>query len=417
LVSLLPEVAEFIRQIHGKRPHSKSPRPDGVWWSRRDEGFLVFDADQTRAYRSVVQRLLKRHVPNDDLSVKSVESFLQDAVFSALDLPKRSTDTFEDRLKQALERLLSLLKAPSQRFTCWISIDGLAVGKRSAQFAGIRFVKFGRQQLRVMARRTSRIARQHPAWKVSVGGMKREPTWNRPCAVVSVDARDFASAEALARRRTRQILDVLNLFTDLVPYNNGWLYLHGETTQARQIVPTQRSDGVFTANHTRLAPYHDVSWKSFRSAKHLASPLRTLDQLASKSDYGAELLFSSAQWIGRATIERRREESFLLFAIALETMMSPTTEGQSVGQRLRLRVAHVLGRTLAARERIAKDVNRLYGVRSKIVHHGSYEVSDADLALLNAIVKSTLFKLLRNRRLHSMSREQIAEWFDRKLLR
>ena len=42
--------------------------------------------------------------------------------------------------------------------------------------------------------------------------------------------------------------------------------------------------------------------------------------------------------------ERRREASFLLYAIALETMMSPTTEGQSVGQRLRLRVAHAARR-------------------------------------------------------------------------
>jgi len=138
-----------------------------------------------------------------------------------------------------------------------------------------------------------------------MASLREEGACRRPCAVLEIEARDFASAEALARRRTRQIIDILNLFTDLVPYTNGWFYLRGETTRARQVVPTQRHDGTLSANHTTLPPYADVSWKTFRSAKHLSQPFRTLERLAIRREYGAELLFSAAQWAGRATVEPR----------------------------------------------------------------------------------------------------------------
>jgi hypothetical protein len=377
---------------------------------------LALDVEQARAYSALVDHLMTSHVRNEDLSQRSVESFLQDAIFAALDLPSRSRKKFETRLTAALQVLLNRLKAPSHRFECWVPIDGVTIDTRSAQFAGIRFVTFGKSQLRQIASRASAAARRQAAWKFITAKLQ-EHIRLKPCAVVEIDAKDSEAAQALAVRRSRQILDILNVFVDLVPYNDGWFYLPGETTRTKQIVPTQRQDGTLTANATTPPPRADVSWKSLWSVKRLVSPLRTLSNLATKKAYGAQLLFSGAQWVGRATVDRRREQSFLLYGIALETMVLPTTEGQSVAQKLRLRVAHVLGRTVDARKQIAKEVSRLYGIRSKVVHSGSYEVNDIDLARLRFIVKGVLFALLRNRKLHSMSREQIAEWFDRKLLR
>jgi hypothetical protein len=357
------------------------------------------------------------HVPREDLSRWSVEAFLQDALFAALAMPSPSAEGFEDRLRTALDGLLRLLGAPSQKFTCWIPVGGLALDVPSARFGDVRFATFSQRQLRSMARRAPPSTQRHTAWKFSMTSLRKHGAWKRPCAVVEIEARDFSSAEALARRRTRQILDVLNLFTNVVPYTNGWFYLRGETTRAQEVVPTQRHDGTLMANHVTLPPLADVSWKGIRGARHVAGPLRALSQLATKRKYGAELWFSSAQWVGRAAVDRRREQSFLLYAIALETMVSPTKEGQGVGQRIRLRVAHILGKTVNARERIAKEVNKLYGTRSKIVHHGSYEVTDDELGRMRVIVTSTLFRLLRNRRLHAMTRDELADWFDRKLLR
>ncbi len=240
------------------------------------------------------------------------------------------------------------------------------------------------------------------------------------CASVEVEARDSHSAEVLAVRRARQTIAVVNLFTDLVPYNYGWVYLRGEATRSQQIVPIQNAKGDFTASHTTLEPFADMSWKALSKAKNIAGPFRTLNRLAesaNKSDNGASVLLSAAKWIGEATVERRREQSFLLYAIALETMVLPTHEAGELGYRLRVRTAHVLGKTVQARERIAIEVGRLYGIRSRIVHAGSYEVTDSDLGSLRAIVKGALFRLLHFRELQSLGRQELATWLDRKILR
>lgn len=238
--------------------------------------------------------------------------------------------------------------------------------------------------------------------------------------MVDVLARDSASAETLAIARTRNILDALNLFTDLVPYNHGWLYLRGDSGRGHQVVPIQKGNGDFGASFTALDPMGSLSWKSLRTTKRIGRPLRNLEKLArfpAPSDTCGALLLTASQWAGRATVDRRREQSFLLYAIALETMMLPTQESQGLGHRLRLRVAHLLGRNEAARKRIAAEMGRLYGVRSKVVHAGSYQVTDEDLGRLRSFVKGTLFRLLATPTTHFMKRQELSEWLDRKLLR
>jgi hypothetical protein len=138
--------------------------------------------------------------------------------------------------------------------------------------------------------------------------------------------------------------------------------------------------GAFSVQHTTIELRGSVSWRAVREAKHIAKPFRGFDRLARSPEDGDTcdaLLLTAAQWIGRATVERRREEAFLLYAIALETMLLPT-QAQELGYRLRLRAAHVLGKTVAARKRIAADLAALYTVRSKIVHAGWYQVTDED---------------------------------------
>ena len=392
-----------------------------MWFSRRDEGSLFLDAEETSAYSRVVNELLKQHVPREDLSRRSVEAFLQEALFGSLDLQSRSSSSFEERLRAALDRLLALLKAPSEVFRCWVPVEGLDLDKFAPRFGGIRFVKFGRHQVRQP--KLGRLKQQNrtDAWRWSRKRIRESNTWGSVCAAVDVSARDAPSAETIALRRTRQILDVLNLFTDLVPYNFGWLYLRGETAPALQVVPIQRRGGDFvSASFTRLEPLATMSWKSLWAAKHIARPLRNLDKIAKADNVPgscAALLLSAAQWAGRATIDRRREQSFLLYAIALETMMLPTKETQGLGHRLRLRVAHLLGKNVAARERIAKEVGDLYEIRSKIVHAGSYEVTDLNLGSLRSLVKTVLFRLVLTAKIHSMSRQELSGWLDRKLLR
>jgi hypothetical protein len=98
-------------------------------------------------------------------------------------------------------------------------------------------------------------------------------------------------------------------------------------------------------------------------------------------------LLSSVQWSGRATIDVRKEEAFLLYAIALESIVLAEVDKDELIYRLRTRIAHLLGSTLKERLNISKEVGRLYGIRSSIVPNGTYEVLDQDVSLMRNIAK------------------------------
>ena len=418
----LANVERFIRQLQANLAPHTSGNLRGIWFSRRDDGSLFLDEEETATYTGIVDELMKEFVPREDLTRRSVESFLQDALFSSLDIrKKRTAQTFDERLTETVKKLGAVLSAPSELFRCWLPVNGLSIGRAHASFGGVGFVRFGETQLRQITRRRS-IRTPYgrgESWRRNLDLLRKSEVWGAVCAVIEVKARDSSSARGLAVRRARQVIDVLNVFTDLVPFNHGWLYMPGDAAKVLVVVPTQKHNGDFSADFRRLKPFEDVSWKGVKDAKSISTALTRLGGFL-RSDHAstscAALLLAAAQWTGRATVDRRREQSFLLYAIALETMILPTMEGE-LSYRLRLRVAHLLGRTPESRERIAADVSHLYGVRSRIVHSGSYEVTDEDLGRLRSIVKGCLLRLLSQRAIHSLSAKEFSGWYDRKLWR
>ena len=124
-----------------------------------------------------------------------------------------------------------------------------------------------------------------------------------------------------------------------------------------------------------------------------------------------QMLHASIMWAGRASVEPTREQSFLLFAIALEAIVLPK-QGQELSYRLALRVARLLGRSSKSRHEILETTKKLYDVRSKIVHSGSYEVTDENLARLRSVVLTVLIRLLRRRKLWRMSPDQLHDWWE-----
>ena len=123
-------------------------------------------------------------------------------------------------------------------------------------------------------------------------------------------------------------------------------------------------------------------------------------------------MLASFRWAGRATVELRREQSFLLFAIALESAVLPLKTNQELSFRLAVRTARLLGKTAAEREEMQKAVRDLYGLRSKIVHSGSYEVTDEDLGQLRTLTKRALIRLLQRKSAWQEKPKTLDDWFD-----
>ncbi len=110
-------------------------------------------------------------------------------------------------------------------------------------------------------------------------------------------------------------------------------------------------------------------------------------------------------------VERKRELAFLLFAIALETSVLPR-QGQRLSYRLRRRVARLLDKRAGRRKEIEDMAKTLYNVRSKIVHSGSYEVTDNDLGTLRSLTTAVLVRLLRQRRLLKAEARGFEDWWE-----
>ena len=103
----------------------------------------------------------------------------------------------------------------------------------------------------------------------------------------------------------------------------------------------------------------------------------------------------------------------MLYAIALESLLLGSRSEAEIGYRLRLRCAHLLGLSADGKKRIMKQVSDLYGIRSKIVHSGSFEVTDGDLSLMRFVSKNALIAVLTEEHFLSMQNErEFEQWFE-----
>ena len=130
-----------------------------------------------------------------------------------------------------------------------------------------------------------------------------------------------------------------------------------------------------------------------------------------------ERLLSGLQWAGRASVEERREEAFLLFVVSLESLLLNNKENEQITQRFALRGAHLLGKDFFAKKQIRTELKKLYGLRSAIVHSGSTEVTDANRDLIRHFARAAIYTILMTQPFSGMSKEEELEsWFEDQVL-
>jgi hypothetical protein len=235
-----------------------------------------------------------------------------------------------------------------------------------------------------------------------------------------VKARDFESARLRARERMGSALDCLNFIGGLVPYNFGWLRHPGAAFRANEVASAVSADGQSHVMLSVAGPIAPFSVENLRKNRRASAMMRSLSSLfqacgPERKSVGGVLL-ASVRWAGRALVELNREQAFLLFAIALESSVLPAQHPEQT-YRLSLRLARLLSRGPERRKEVKTMVTRLYGVRSAVVHSGSYQVTDEDLWRLRSLATEVLSRLLRQRKLLNATAETLEEWWERLSLR
>ena len=242
----LPEVEAFIRLIDSNLSTLQGSPQGGLWFSRAGEGSLFLDPEETRSYRALVALLIEKFVKGEDLSQRSVESYLQEALFSS--------STSEARLRSRSTTASSQPEPDSSSFSEHPRKNG-GVGSRSKDLDSTRRGpnspasglsgsvphSFSRSPCGVRERRRPVGSRGGKYLRSSV-----EYLWNGVCAVVVGEARDCCRRRRAGPPKSPPHHRRGNLFTDLVPYNHGWVYFPGDTAKSRMVVAIQNENGDFS---------------------------------------------------------------------------------------------------------------------------------------------------------------------------
>jgi hypothetical protein len=287
-----------------------------------------------------------------------------------------------------------------------VEVCGVAAKDLPFALGPTRFVKFD------SGHRSQLLRGQSQAYRRSLV-QTAERLDGKVCAQVLVAARDFDAARSLARREARTAIDCINFFADLVPYNHGWLYFPSEGAPTRETTPARDASGQAHVGLDIRGPALPFSVEHLRESRALFADFCRLGRLsvAARAKTAAECLRTAFQWAGRATVEPKREESYLLFAIALETAVLPT-EDTELTYRLGRRVAALLTGSRQQRSELRTKISHLYEIRSRVAHSGFSEVTEQDLGALRLLAKRSLLRLLRRPAVWTMELADYNSWLE-----
>lgn len=422
LNAALKVVSAFIESLMSSEMLSSEDRRSDLFFSHADEGTLSLSGEEARQYRDCLRALLQAVSSSEQISPRAVEGVFQNAIFETLDIRKRRTPEFKARLNQALQELRQRLTAPAQTFLVYHRVNGLAPEGLPSKVGKVEFAVFGDQQLDMFRDAVAKHAvdeEQRELRRQLLEELSQEKDLvGHVVGAVEVAAVEGRAAESLATRELRLTIDVVNFYSGY-----AHLSLPGDADAAQVVIPklvvegSQRSS--ISVNHTRRGRLGELSlpklWE-LDSQRNLGFS-RVANLLGGQRNDLEEKIIASIQWAGRATAEIRKEESFLLYAIALESIVLSDNAPIELTYRLRVRVAHLLGDDVESRRDLFTKLGDLYKIRSMIVHSGRYQVTDADLSLLRGITKAALIRICTGSEFLSMSSpKELAEWFQDRIL-
>ena len=325
------------------------------------------------------------------------------------------------RVDKALERLWRFLSFPPEEYECYIEVAGLDVNFLPANFGHVRFVIFNMYQLRKLKRIIRINHTEDILNKLEAINTVLRPLLNHPVAIVKVKAKDNQAAKVLAERKVRTTIECLNFFLSLIPGNNREIFLPTErrSNSIGGFSVATGSGDVSTFNVFIDTSYEHGKGVSISAIYQSENPVvcqavkRVKLLLKESKNEVEELTLRAVYWAGRATVEQIREESFLLFTVALECLILPGSETDELRYRLSLRVARLLGNDARERKKIMKKTKKLYDIRSKIVHSGYYAVAEEEYAEIYDITRRIILDLLINRYIRRFDKlEKFEQWFN-----
>lgn len=404
--------------------------PDAMFHDAELGGLLLW-GEEARDYRDCVRAVYGLVRRPEEQSLRNVQARVQKAILMALDIKKQSPLDYAARKAEAIESVRALV---SEKPTEWEFFHGGVGGVKASglpcTFGRFEFLLANEAVVAGWMATIGPVCESAPAPAEDNQRMRQhmESEISRTfagqvVARVKVKAVDRAAAEELADRELRLTLDAINFYADVLHARGLGVraYATGEAARATYATLSFDRGGPkgFSVNYESAGPLEAFDLSRLKAAGVDLGVPRIAAILA--ADHPTEIeerILSAFQWAGRATTERRPEQAFLLYMVALETLLGGGKGETGAGTyRLRLRCAHALGRSVAQRRNVIKDVKELYDCRSRIVHAGKATVTPADLGRARTYAKEAIVTFMTREPFAAMQQmEELDQWFEERLL-
>lgn len=408
-----------------------------------DLGGMSLNADEARQFSDCVEQLHSAFRGDGLLDKRSVESWFQEAILTAVNLQKESAGPIERRVGQVLRELERKMSVPASTWEVHVPVDGLSLQGLPISFGKVRF-RVGdetyRRKIKREVKQVATISPDSPSVKKNFSEAALtafDENWQgRPVAHLKVKAITSAAAQAKGLKELQATIDVINFFSDILidTGNGGRVYLPGDTARGKAFSMACQFSHSGACIGNNLNHYLVGAKSAFLLSKETANKLKKFGfgkasailKKQDKSEWERRIL-SALQWAGRATSNQivneeisektgvRREEAFLLYAVALESLI---VEGSEITYKFSTRGAHLMGSSHADRKHIRTRLKSLYNLRSKIVHSGLSEISDKELAEMGMYARTAVFRILKNPKLLNFQKwAEFDDWLENKMLR
>jgi len=414
-------LAEFVENLSFDNQLSPGVfRDSTVLLSRGNETIILVgeDADRyTETKSSIYDALSARERL---VSRRAVEGLIDDFFMRALAAGDRTKNPkLGEQVRTEAQQLKTALFEKPQNWEVQLMVEGLAPSGLPITVGDIQFQQLDPAGLSELKRRTSeRIRKAGPrdvdAVVTQVAG-HLDHLQGKAIGTVSVSAVDEEAAIQSAKRKLQITVDAINLFTPRERMG-GWVFLPGDTMPQLELILAFCQDGRLTPKFRQVGPLRKIPLNQIATRRGFA---RISELLRKESPTKLEdRILASVQWTGRAQVEPRREEAFMLFAIALESLLLGKDVKTDISYRLAVRCAHLGGGpALDDKKRVVDQVQSLYDLRSRIVHSGNFMVSEEELRLISEYAVSTLLIVIDEDPFRTMTEvKELEAWFETQLL-
>jgi hypothetical protein len=412
-------LTKFVENLSFEDQFTPGVFRDSTVLLSRGDRTVILVGDDADIYTDIASSIYEALAGRRSVSKQAVKGLVDDFFMRVL---TEGDSTQNPKLgeqvnEQAKQLKIALFEKP-KNWEVQLMVEGLAPSGLPSDGGQVRFQYLDDTGLLALKARVSELIQKLQPRDVDAAVTQMsnnlEVLRGRAVGVLSVSAVDEEAAIQAAKRKLQITVDAINLFSPREPMG-GWVFLPGETMPQREFVLATCEDRI-TPSFRPAGPHRQIPLSQISKRQGFAR-ISELLRKESPTDFEDRIL-ASVQWAGRAQVEARREEAFLLYAIALESLLLGKDVKTELAYRLAVRCAHLLGGpTVDDKKRVVDQIQGLYQLRSKIVHSGNFVVREGELNLISKYAVLTLLTVIERDPFRSMTTSREFEtWLESQLL-